>query len=490
IRWILPWGLTFIWVISVWRSLIDWVNGYPVAGVCGNWNWNLSVLIVALPFVMLLWWRYSAGVNGVVRKLLLFLPLVLTLLVGIVSNFSKGAVLGGVVALIFLAGARLKWFKNYFSLLKILSGAVLLLLLLAAVGQIFFAARLEAFLNSDVRLNLWRAAVEYIAGHPFGGGVGWYESFIVPYIPLEYYNSPFAAARNPHPHNWLLFLAAERGWLFAVTALIFALTVIFRQLLVLSRQWSWTQAALVFGLMVLFVHAQVDVVDLEYPTNLMLVTLFGVAGGGLLAEPGERVIPIRNIWRNLAAVVALVVFFCGVVAAYAGLRSSWLLRQGDLDFSGGDYVSAGKCFEESYNLRPTPDALYRMQNLLLTLKDYDAVLKLNSEYKQLGYLYFMRHDLLSAIAAGKKGDLVGALELLEADLKRCPLSVAARIVKINILLASGDAEGAGKLEKELDALLLKRKLTVKDIPLLMNNYEFDLNNHQLQEYKKQQTIQP
>ena len=107
----------------------------------------------------------------------------------------------------------------------------LLILLLAALVQIFFPVKIEAYLNSDVRLSLWRGAVEYISGHPLGGGVGNYESFIVPYIPLEYYNSPFAAIRNPHPHNLLLFWAAEKGWLIAVAALIFGLAVISRQLL-------------------------------------------------------------------------------------------------------------------------------------------------------------------------------------------------------------------------------------------------------------------
>ncbi len=488
-KWVLPWGMTFIWVISVWRSLIDVVYGYPIAGVCGNWNWNWSVLIICLPFTMLLIWQYSTGIVDIWRKILLIFPIILTLLVAAVSNFSKGAVLGLAVALIFLAGARFKWFKNYFVLLKTISGGVLLILLLAALVQIFFPVKIEAYLNSDVRLSLWRGAVEYISGHPLGGGVGNYESFIVPYIPLEYYNSPFAAIRNPHPHNLLLFWAAEKGWLIAVAALIFGLVVISRQLLELTRRWDWYQAAVWFGLTVLFVHAQVDVVDLEYPTNLMLLTLFGVVGGDLLPQVELSVVGVKKMWRNLLLLAAMVLFIGGLVTAYCGGRASWLLRRGDLEFAEKDFEAAGESFEKSYNLRPGPEALYRMQNLLLMSNDYDAVLALNTEYEKLGVTYFMRHDLLSAIAAIKKGDYKQSLTLLEADLKRCPLSVAARIVKLNALLAGGDVESARKLEKELDELLRKRNLTAGDIPLMMNNYEFDLNNHQLQEYKKRHAAQ-
>ena len=158
----------------------------------------------------------TSGREGRLWRALLCLPLLLVL----VASSSRGPIL---FALLVIAFVALRWSRKNLRVIALASGLFLLLALLLVEGSFLLpkstVAKIGSFLelrldsSAEERVKAGDAAIDEIVKSPLGLGIGGFS---------QVYNFGNATDRV-YPHNIVLEIAVEEGWL---VALIFVSLVI------------------------------------------------------------------------------------------------------------------------------------------------------------------------------------------------------------------------------------------------------------------------
>lgn len=189
-------------VIAFAVLVVFTIRSQLFVGLPGNWNWNMAMLALLAPAVVFFLPR---------AKEKLWLAVGCVLLVLLVFSFfyftlaPRGVLVGMIGAAAFLWVVRRVPPRRRSSFL----------LLAMATGMILFLAftlSARAAAMEDSRVQLWRGGLDFSLAHSLCGvGAGRFCAKIAPYLPPEYFGTPYVAENHPHPHNELLFYCSTFG---------------------------------------------------------------------------------------------------------------------------------------------------------------------------------------------------------------------------------------------------------------------------------------
>lgn len=285
------------------------VKEFWLSGITANSNWSAALIAVGTPFVVLTLHEFlrKRGTPERTALILCALPAFAGLGCFLLCR-SLGCFLAlcAVTPFLFFCLIPVRMRRIFFLAAVICVAAGTLLYLR------FGMDRLAWRLAYDSRPTIWEGAVNMIVHHPvFGVGGQSFENAFVKYRPLEYFLKLQVASRMTHPHNQVLFMCA----VFGIPCALAWMFLHFYPLAVVGiRLWKKKEDLAVlpyfFGLALLTLHAQLDVVSVNWPTNVMELALLGFLWRRTLLRPekegpeGSETLPVKPFLRNAS-------FFCG-----------------------------------------------------------------------------------------------------------------------------------------------------------------------------------
>lgn len=302
-------------------------------GLLLNWNWNSTVIALGIGAALC---RFLKGAKS--RKLL-----IAALAFGAffaLAYFWRGDYFsrGSWFALVAATASVALW--THFPVRR---RGIFTFCAVALLTALFFFLPQKFPEKYDCRVQLWRGTHDLIARNVWCGvGAGNFEDRIQEKLPLQYYFSPLPAPRHTHPHNEMLFFLAVFG---------IAGSVFLASLLAVAAQTSSGMPAakwLLWSCLVLFFHAQVDVLLAEtLPGVLFYATL-----GALIevpASPYEKGRLPRMVFLGGATVLAF--FLAGRT-----LLGTISYREAAARFR--EHLSCGKSLRRALRFYPEPRTLY------------------------------------------------------------------------------------------------------------------------------------
>ncbi|MBR2365059.1 MAG: O-antigen ligase family protein [Lentisphaeria bacterium] len=309
---VLPYFLLILWGWNIIQMIIARYS-YKLTffwrtGISGNSNWSAAILAAATPFVVLLVYDY-------LRKKECS-KCCCTILCGIPACIGLGYFLYCRSAACFLAVAAIGVFL-FFCYLPVRFRRIFFIagIICFIAGCFLFIRfgvdRLAGRMAYDERTVLWEGTVNMIADHPlFGVGGQSFENAFVKYKPLELFLKKHVATRATHPHNQILYMFAVFGMLGGICWMIlhfYPLTV------TAARLWKREESSAILpyfaGAAVLTLHAMLDVVSVNWPTNIIELSLLGILWHRTLfiqMESTVKNIPLKKSFCRMS-------IFCGCI---------------------------------------------------------------------------------------------------------------------------------------------------------------------------------
>jgi len=437
----LPQVLAGLFVVNLIHLIaFGMISPYPY-GITGNWNWSWTLLAAGAPAMAIFLpprYRIKAAVALGAAALLIpvaFFP----------SYLSKGTLIAAALAAVFLLARRvLSWRK---------------LVILAGAGAMVLLAVLPSIrLESDIRRYLWQgaAATLTLPGH----GPGSFENVIAGNLADEYFISPYAADRHPHPHNQLLLYVNDYG---LCGLLFFALLILLATGNSLHRSGN---ALLLWPFLLFLLHGMVDTVL----STVLIGTLFLLLAGALASSGKFRHHP-NYLVANIAFILAGLLLLSNVVSNYC-------YREAKLALLDGNFDAAARYILWSTNTRPNNDNLYQAGTIaLFHLKDPGKAERYFKAMNQPNYSH-RNGRLARALAAQNKWE--ESIPYFEAEERNFPLSL------INLYYFN---QAKGKLNLPLDKqrfedILKLKNIPPKEIPCILKNNVLDDNMIELQDHVK------
>lgn len=425
-------------------------------GLPGNWNWNMAMLALLSPAAVLffrkgrkmLWF----AVGGVLLVLLIFSLFYFTLA-------PRGVIVGMIGAAAFLWVARRVPPQRRF----------MLLLLAMAVGTILFVGfTISAYAASmaDSRVQLWRGSLEFSLAHSlFGVGAGRFCAMIAPWLPPEYFSTPFIAENHPHPHNELLFYCASFG-----IAGIFFLCVLLGGVVKRLRRSDPDGMWLAWVVLALFIHAQFDMLlSMPLTGSIFLLGTGTLLGNGLPRSGGYA----PRCEAALLASSAVLILCCGTWHCYAGL----LFRRARLQLlAGGPEIRNARTSLQCANrIRPSAPSLYLAARVeLFDFKNPAGALTALRRLGDLGYDSYEHSHQIAARAYAAQGMDREALAEFALEEKCFPYSAINAGLELAVLARVGsDPALLAERRNRFAELMAMRGLTDADFPRLLKNPAMD-----------------
>ncbi len=459
-------------LLTLWRELS---LGLPPTGIVGNWNWNNTLLAISAAGSVLL---FSHG-----RKAVAFAIAAAGIVVLLWSQFLPGYT--SFATLLAFAGSCLGLPLWRRCPARFRSAAALLLLV--AAGGVFLLAVLN--FQGDTRLELWRATLELIRRSPLTGvGPGEFEFAIPgPLADTGYYLTRFAADRQPHPHNELLFLWAQFGLPgFLAALLLFALALRGIGRLRLSDTGILIPAGIF--LMLLF-HGQFDVLLSEPLTGGIFLLLAGFCWrNGTPHRRIEKPLSAIGGWRlGAAAFLALFAAIAGLDQFYGGME----LRAARAARADGDLAGAEHHLVNAFQHRLTAEKIYFASGLaLFDRKDPERTLELLKLYPENLRQPFYSHSLgRAARAHAVLGNREAARESFRKEQEHYPLSIHNALLTCQFLARQGHPDELKTAEERLERLMKLKRVSAAELPLLLRRQILDDTPAELEAYRNEQRKQ-
>lgn len=272
-----------LWQYATGQNLITAEGGLMrLRSIYGSPNNVALYLDRLLPLLAAVWLLGTRERHG--RRRNIYAVALLPVALALVLTFSKGALFLGVpasLAVIFWIWQRDAGRRTW---PWVIAGGVTGLAALVLAAQIpALAARLDLFGTTGFfRVNLWRAAANMFADHPFLG-VG-LDNFLYAYRGRYILDAAWQEPNLNHPHNIILDFATRLGllgllagvWLIGET-----IRVIVAAIRHTNRQWLPVAAGFAGSLAAMLAHGLVDhslfLVDLSFVFFLMLGTTIWIA---------------------------------------------------------------------------------------------------------------------------------------------------------------------------------------------------------------------
>jgi hypothetical protein len=499
-RKVLPGFVVLLGIADVALLMLLSARNLPPHGLAGNWNWSATLLTLAGAAAGTLFARHFDQIPLRKDQDLVWGGAALAILVMAFDDayLPRGTMFGFVLAagiMLLLRRGLAAGHRRYIIAAGLVG--VGFLLLPAAMALRMHGPWLEEGPRSDLALATFSLLKEQGL---LGAGPGLFESAIAPFVPESYYLGAFAAERNLHPHNELLFYFST----FGIGGLTLAAAFFFAVFKAGCRRFAAVgekeaERSVEFSLLaVLFLafHGQFDSLLDNWPCDtiflLAIGTLWGYAAevpdaGAAAAVPkmteAEEVTdhkvtevgPSKSRRPLLAVQIALLLALILLLATNFG--SGWLLRRAVLAAEAGDKAAYGELLERSCRVKWTPDNLYRGAMVeLFDRKNPVAALDLLMRIEpKTGFANYRHNQGLTAralVAAGKPGE---ALPFFELEQTNFPLGAGNLYFYEQVLRHLDEADAADAVEARLRRSLELRKLTRSDIPILLQKPEWDVN---------------
>ncbi|MCP3965641.1 MAG: O-antigen ligase family protein [Lentisphaerae bacterium] len=473
---LLPGFITLLGAVTIIQSL-RFFPDFPY-GICGNWNWNATLILASIPFAWFVTWQYFQKYKIVIKVIAaigLFAYLWAGAVVFIRCN-SKASfismVIGVVLCLFFIVSRRLSS-KN-----RIIFAGVCSVLALGSAVLIALLFAQNGFLDNDVRMYIWRGSLELIKKHPLlGVGAHHFESGIAPLVSEKYYLLKFCTDRNPHPHNNFMYVAATVGIPALIVWISFLAYAFIKNVKIILNHFNMLTVCCLVGFIVIMSHAMVDVIIVSWPLNYIFMAIFGVLLGRAIYS-NRKLIDLKfSIKPQLGYVVAVILSGVLIYSLSYNAISSWYYRKALIANDGGMKKTALQNCRKSIAARPTVQNLYLAA--LLAFYDFkspeDALRYIEYMNKELGIEGYVNSNGLAARSLVVMHRPEEALPYFKKEALNFPLSIVnyyfywytLRLMKRNI--------EAGVVKSQLDRALHLKGFKAKDIPEIIKDPSLDLN---------------
>ena len=330
---LLPWAMALLWLLTLGQSFVErfMLDTDVLAGLPMNRNWNASLILISMPFAVLVSFRWA---DSILKRFLLLLGIVLpsVYVLMVCNSLAVYLALPGALFLFFLMN------RKHWKIFLIASAALLLTGLTAFFLCRTYLPAFRNFLEKEDRVVFYTAAIRMIADAPVSGyGIPSFEQEFIPYIRTpEYFLRTHAADMVNHPHNHLLFMAAGMG--LAGLAIWLALWLVPVLLLTFRKEPDPEETVLdkliLFAWLALALHAMLDLVLFQEPTNILALVFTGWIWGRLFhseqpeTESEERAQSLFRGCGYLLTGLALLMAVCNLFSAVHFRMSHRLWLQG------------------------------------------------------------------------------------------------------------------------------------------------------------------
>lgn len=457
---LLPWAMALLWLLTLGQSFVErfMLDTDVLAGLPMNRNWNASLILITTPFAVLVTFRRA---DSIFKRFLLLLGIVLpsVYVLMVCNSLAVYLALPGALYLFFLMN-RKHW--------KIFLISGIALLLTALSGFFICKAYLPAFRNfleKEDRVVFYTAAVRMIADAPVSGyGIPSFEQEFIPYIRTpEYFLCTHAADMVNHPHNHLLFMAAGMGlaglavwlalWLVPVLCLTFRKEP--------DPEETVQDKLILFAWLVLSLHAMLDLVLFQEPTNILALVFTGWIWGRLF-KPAATALETEGIRRTtlfrgcgyLLTGLALLMAVCNLFSAVHFRMSHRLWLQGRQEESR-------KHIRQMLLTAHWDNTNYYLYQSAMRLPPKEALEVLNliqaSATPDFGRIHLLRGRLMMTI----RGQQQAAVESLFRDAELYPLHIESLYDLWMYALFTQNQPVANLLAGEINHRLAQRGLDAK-----------------------------
>lgn len=456
--------LAILWAWDAALSILHVAgSGSLPFGLPQNVNWNAAFLAATAPFAMLAIRRTirNAAASRILAVAVVALTGILICLAG-----SKGALLSLAVA-----AALTPWGTVFPRRARSIRIAVRIALALCAAAAILFIAwKRDAaadHLARDERIYLAKTTAAMIAERPLlGRGAPSFEQEFLPFRTPEYFLMRHPAIRTDHPHNEMLFIAAGFGLLGLIAWLVLLVVPILRTRRTFAEQDMETRLAF-FSLLVLLLHAQLDLILFRPPTLTLATVFLGLLWNGSLSPKDEEdwlpVIPFPKSVRILCVCGGVLVCASALAASLVDFSAALISRRADKAEACGDHERALELHDRAARLgKDDPKILIAaMEHALYydparALEYGEAIAKTSTP--DFGYVHF-----IAANACLRLNRFAEAVPLLQGEIERRPFSVLPLLMLEHAYVRLGDASGAAEARRRIEFLKRIRGLTEDDL---------------------------
>ncbi len=306
---VLPVMLTVLWCLTLAQSLAErFIFDKPdLGGLPLNKNWNITLLLGCLPFVIDLFRKWKC------RLILLLIPALYVM--WYTASLAMVPVLAGILVVAL-------WIFNRKKLAAacILSG-------IAGICILWHTSAFQNFLEREDRPFFYRQTVALIADSPvYGHGPANFEQAFLPYRTKEYFALPHAADRVNHPHNHLLYITAGTGLTGLAAWLYIWLVPVVCTAKRLRKKFYRPDALLLTSWLVFAIHGQVDMVMEQMPMNIIALLLTGMLWKNMPLT--SRKLPVCSRIK-FGWIAGLLLTFAGVYLAWEELDRSIHFRKAE-----------------------------------------------------------------------------------------------------------------------------------------------------------------
>lgn len=342
--------------------------------------------------------------------------------------------------------------------------------------------KVDKTVEKDVRFPLWEGCIDMIMKYPYSGvSTARFESVFAEFRPIEYFMKPDNAVRSNHPHNSFLYIAACYG----IPGL--ALWLILWGLPIVICMWRYYNLAPIskitlFCYIILFLHAQLDLIFFEWPTILFGAILLGILwtetwkgktiNNYQLTINRER-LPSKVIFLALKLAAILVLVF-SIKTVYINLMSTYYFRMGELAESDNNKEQAIYYYDKGIKLDKTPQYVYRCGALLFQeLANPQLALYYFSMFKNMSITNYAHSNGFISLTLIKLHKLKESLPYLLKEVVIYPLLAGSWYRLYYIQKHLGMTEAAQTSYNNMQEAIKKKNLPPKALRFLLENPEYD-----------------
>lgn len=491
---------SFLWLFCMIHIIWQLAKGMPCVGIAGNQNWNGAFLIADTPFFLYGLFKFLKKKSLATKTIYIILavPFVFALF-ALIKAESRGANLALIIAVLLFLGLELNFSddkkkQKYGKLfIKALTGIVCLSVV---VVPLVYGDKMAEIIFRDVRIPLWKGAVDMFADNPtLGVGSSGYEGAYAYYMPIEkFLRSHYFAGRSTHPHNQFLFFAGAFG-------LLGFLSLAYLWLSPLILYFSKYRKASVFSKIVFYtylmilIHAMLDLVAVRWPTMQFLLilqgillhkTMFKTKYNKASLQTDESKTNCRNpvFIRYLAWITSVVFLFISLKLIFVNLETTYFSRNAII---AGDKKLLPLAVEKTQLSikignraidvhRAAMQSIYWLNDYKLAYQFFQALEKHPAKL----VVHSNSRTAQCLIEMNRKSE---ALKYYDKEIQVFPLSSIALYNKFLLQKDMGRENAAEKTLMQLDQLMRFKGLKMEDMKRILANPEFDNRFHELKEKK-------
>jgi tetratricopeptide (TPR) repeat protein/O-antigen ligase len=337
--------------LGIWPPTPPRIGGLSL----GSPNHLSAYLVLLMPLALA---RGLVARRHVERLAFWFLALLMLGL--IVVSRSRGGLMGALGGLTVLAIGSWPYLGRRWPMLRPTRRRVVALISLLIIGFVGFTlvlalrSRVE---TARVRLDMWRSALQMVAGNPLlGVGPGSFGLEYLRFRDAAQFSEVFSQAHNIYLHTLAtLGIAGMVATAWLVCTLVITAWRLWRG--EGDRCWAWTRLGAMAGLAGFATHGLVDALFLEFPSVFLVVIMLATFA---VRPVSPRPTPTRSARWWLKPALASVLFAVGIGAAIWSDTGFVAFDHAVSASHRGDWAATVESLRTAVNRDPDYD-YYRLQ---------------------------------------------------------------------------------------------------------------------------------